>query len=225
MRVVAVSLFALALAAPALGADGEPKKAITAQGQAIARSIVLKRSDLSAGFVPHKPADPSRPKGARCGAVDESDLTVTGDADSPDFSLDRLAVAVGSSASVYRSLRESNLAWRRAGTAAAVRCFADLVRLTAPAAQHAKVVSAKRIPFPKVAPQVIAYRVVATLRLGPSRTVRAYFDAVLLQRGKVQSALVVTSLGSAVPVAQERVLAGILAGRMAKAAKPKGPVA
>jgi hypothetical protein len=225
MRVVAVSLFALALAAPALGADGEPKKALTAKGQAIARSIVLKRSDLSAGFVPHKPSDSTRPKGARCGAVDESDLTVTGDADSPDFSLDRLAVAIGSSASVYRSLRDSNTAWRRAGTAAAVQCFADLVRLTAPAAQQVKIVSAKRIPFPKVAPKVLAYRVVATLKVGPSRTVRAYFDAVLLQRGRVQSALVVTSLGAAVPVSQERVLAGILAGRMAKATKPKGPVA
>ncbi len=225
MRVLAVSLFALALAAPALGADGEPKKALTAKGQAVAKSIVLKRSDLSAGFVPHKPSDASRPKGARCGAVDESDLTVTGDADSPDFSRDALGVAIGSSASVYRTQRESNAAWHRAGTAAAVQCFADLVRLTSPAVQKVEIVSAKRIPFPKVAPNVIAYRVVATLTVGKSRTVRAYFDAVLLQRGQMQSALVVTSLGSAVPVAEERVLALILAGRMVKAARPRGPVA
>ena len=225
MRVVALSLFALALAAPALGADGEPRKALTAKGQAIAKSIVLKRSDLSTGFVPHKPSDAARPKGARCGAVDESDLTVTGDADSPDFSRDASGVAVGSSASVYRSLRESNAAWRRAETAAAVRCFADLVRLTAPAARQVKVLSAKRIPFPRLSSKSIAYRVVATMRIGGSRTIRAYFDAVLLQRGTVQAALVVTSLGQAVPLEQEQALAGVIAGRMAKAEKPNGPVA
>jgi hypothetical protein len=224
VRILAVFLFALALAAPALGADGEPKKALTAKGQAVAKAIVLKRSDLATGFVPHKPSDDARPKGARCDAVDESDLTVTGDASSPDFSRASLGVAIGSSASVYRTQRESNAAWQRARTAGAVQCFADLVRLTSPAAQNVKIVSAKRIPFPKVAPNVIAYRVVATLTLG-KRTVRAYFDAVLLQHGQTQSALVVTSLGAAVPVAQEQVLAMILAGRMAKAAKPKGPVA
>jgi hypothetical protein len=225
MRVLALSLFALAIAAPALGADGEPKKALTAKGQTIARSIVLKRADLSGGFVAHKASEAVRPKGARCGAVDESDLTVTGDADSPDFTRDALGIAVGSSASVYRTLRESNAAWRRAGTAAAVRCFADLVRLTSPAARKVKIVSAKRIPFPEVSSKSIAYRVVATMSLGGSRTIRAYFDAVLLQQGNVQAALVVTSLGSAVPLEQEQALAGVLADRMAKAAGPTGPVA
>ena len=225
MRVMAVSLVALAVAAPALAADGEPKKALTAKGQAIAKSIVLKRSDLSAGFLPHKPSEAARPKGARCGAVDESDLTVIGGADSPDFSRDAAGVAVGSSASVYRSQRESNAAWRRAATAAAVRCFADLVRLTAPAARKVTIVSAKRIPFPRVSSKSIAYRVVATMDIGGSRTIRAYFDAVLLQRGKVQAALVVTSLGEAVPLEQEQALAGLLAGRMAKATRRTGPVA
>jgi hypothetical protein len=225
MRVVALSLFALALAAPVLGADGEPKKALTAKGQAIARSIVLKRADLSAGFVAHKASQAERPKGARCAAVDESDLTVTGDADSPDFSRDALGIAVGSSASVYRNLRESNAAWRRAGTAAAVRCFADLVRLSAPAARKIHIVSAKRIRFPQVSSKSIAYRVVATMSIGGSRTIRAYFDAVLLRQGNVQASLVVTSLGSAVPLEQEQALAGVLADRMAKAAGPTGPVA
>ncbi len=225
MRLVAVSLLALVVTAPALGADGEPKKALTAKGQAIAKSIVLKRSDLSAGFVPHKPSDAARPRGARCAGVDETDLTVIGDADSADFSRDAAGVAVGSSASVYRSLRESNIAWRRAGTAAAVRCFSDLVRLTAPAARKVKIVSAKRIPFRAGSSKSIAYRVVATMDIGGSRTIRAYFDAVLLQQGTVQAALVVTSLGRAVPLVQEQALAGVLAARMAKAAVPTGPVA
>jgi hypothetical protein len=218
VRALGVSLFALVLAGTALGADGEPRKALTAKGQAAARSIVLKRSDLTAGFVPHKAAsDDVRPKGARCNSVDESDLTVTGDASSPDFSRDASGVAVGSSASVYKTLGDSNTAWGRATSNAAVQCFADLVRLTAPSTSGVEIVSAKRIPFPKVAPKAMAYRVVATLAVGP-RKVRAYFDAVLVQRGSVQAALVVTSIAAPVPLRQEQALAALLAGRMAKTA-------
>jgi hypothetical protein len=224
VRALLVPLFALIVAAPAFGADGEPRKALTGKGQTIAHSIVLKKSDLATGFVGHAP-DTSRPKGARCAAVDESDLTVTGDANSPDFSLDAVGVAVGSSASVYKTARDSNTAWRRAGTSAAVRCFADLVRLSAPKSAALKIVSAKRIRFPQVAAKAIAYRVVATMKIGGTRTVRAYFDAVLLQRGSLQATLVVTSLASAVPLEQERGLATILSGRMAKAAVPSAPVA
>lgn len=225
MRALAVSLFTLLLAASALGADGEPRKALTAKGQAAARSVVLRRGDLSAGFVPHKASESVRPKGARCDSVDESDLTVTGDATSPDFSREASSVAVGSSASVYRTLGDSNTAWRRAASDAAVRCFADLVRLTAPSTSGVRIVSAKRIRFPKVAPRAMAYRVVATLIVAGKQRVRAYFDAVLLQRAAMQAALVVTSLGRAVPLEQERGLAALLAGRMARAAGPSGPVA
>jgi hypothetical protein len=222
---VLLSLLALVVAVPALGADGEPRKALTGKGQAAAKSVVLRKGDLAAGFVAHPASDDPPPKGARCGAVDESDLTVTGDTTSPDFSLDSVGVAVGSSASVYETVRDSNTAWQRAGTPAAVRCFADLVRLGAPRAAGVKIVSARRIPFPGLPSKSIAYRVVATIKVAGRGTVRAYFDAVLLKRGALQSALVVSSLGAPVPLAQERTLAAVLAGRMAKAARPAGPVA
>jgi hypothetical protein len=225
VRVVLLSLLALALAAPALGADGDPRKALTTEGQAAAKSIVLRKGDLVAGFVAHPSSDDSRPKGARCGAVDESDLKVSGEATSPDFSLDRAGVAVGSSASVYTTVRDSMTAWRRAATDGAVRCFADLVRLDAPKAAGVKIVSAKRIRLPALPATSIAYRVVATMKVAGGGTMRAYFDAVLLRRGAVQSALVVSSLGTPVPIGQERTLAAVLAARMAKAARPKGPVA
>ena len=80
MRYLVV-LMALIAAAPAVAADGDPKKALTTKDQAAARAIVLKRSDLGQGFTATKrPADEPLPKGARCDALDEGDLTVTGDA-------------------------------------------------------------------------------------------------------------------------------------------------
>ena len=225
MKAVLVSLFALVIAAPALGADGEPRKELTDKGQAIAKSLVLRKSDLSPGFRAHPSPDAALPKGARCGAVDESDLTVTGDANSPDFSLEALGVAVGSSASVYKTARDSSAAWRRAGTPTAVRCFADLVRLTAPRAAAVRIVSATRMQFPQVSPNAIAYRVVTTMTVSGKRRMRAYFDAVLLRHGPLQASLVVTSLAAPVPLSQERGIAAVIARRMAAAAAKTGLVA
>ena len=114
MRALLVVLASLALVGAATAANGEPKKALTKKDQAAAQSIVLKRGDLGAGFVARKrPDDDGLPKGARCGPLDESDLTVTGDAESPDFhfSSGPLFVTVGSTAQVYRTLREANASW------------------------------------------------------------------------------------------------------------------
>ena len=60
MKAVLVSLFALVIAAPALGADGEPRKELTDKGQAIAKSLVLRKSDLSPGFRAHPSPGPQR---------------------------------------------------------------------------------------------------------------------------------------------------------------------
>ena len=118
MRALAASIAIAFLAAPlaASAADGQPRKALTKAGQEAARSVVLKRGDLGPGFAPHaRGKDEGTPKGARCRALDEDDLTVTGDAASPDFRLAQgaLFVTVGSTAQVYRTLREANTSWRR----------------------------------------------------------------------------------------------------------------
>jgi hypothetical protein len=83
-------LLVVALLVPALAgaANGEPKKALTKKDQATAHSVVVKRSDLGQGFTAMaRDKNQTLPKGARCGPLDESDLTVTGDAASPDFRL------------------------------------------------------------------------------------------------------------------------------------------
>jgi hypothetical protein len=227
VRALVSIVAALALVGPALAADGQPRKALTKKDQATARSIVLKRGDLGTGFVPQKRSDDDGlPKGARCEALDESDLTVTGDADSPDF---RLAngpafVTVGSTAQVYRTLREANASWNRGTSAETARCLADIVRLSAPSGQKITVVSSKRVPFPEVAPKATAFRLVLTIAIGDQR-VRAYVDAIVLQHGRVQSGLLFTSVGAPVGKSDQVALASVVAKRLAKASRPAGPVA
>lgn len=225
--VMAIAIFAL-VASVATAADGQPRKSLTKEGQKAARSVVLKRADLGSGFTPKPRGDDDRlPKGARCGALDESDLTVSGDAASPDFRLEQGAVfvTVGSTAQVYRTLREANASWRRGTAAQTTTCLADIVRLSAAPGQKITVLSAKRVPFPSVSPKATAYRLVLSISVGGAQQVRAYVDAVVLQHGRIQSGLLFTSIGRPVETVDRVALASVVAARMAKAARPKGPVA
>ena len=219
-------LVALAVTPVAWGADGEPKKALTSKGNATARSIVLKRGDLSTAFTLRTRPDEDLPKGVRCGALDESDLTITGEAQSPDFQLSQpgLFVTIGSTTNVYRSLGEAGKSWKRGTSSQTTTCLADIVRLSAPPGQRVSIVSAKRLTFPKVAPMTSAFRVVATMTIGGNQ-VRAYVDAIILQHGRIQSGVVFTSLGRPVGKADELGLAALVADRMARANRPKGPTA
>jgi hypothetical protein len=226
VRSVLTVLIALAVTPVAWGADGEPKKALTSKGNATARSIVLKRGDLSTAFTLRTRPDEDLPKGVRCGALDESDLTITGEAQSPDFQLSQpgLFVTIGSTTNVYRSLGEAGKSWKRGTSSQTTTCLADIVRLSAPPGQRVSIVSAKRLTFPKVAPMTSAFRVVATMTIGGNQ-VRAYVDAIILQHGRIQSGVVFTSLGRPVGKADELGLAALVADRMARANRPKGPTA
>ena len=230
MRAVLLAVVAVALAVPvaAVAADGQPTKALTTAGQSTAKSVLLKRGDLGAGFAPvARNKDQHLPKGARCSALDETDLTVTGDAASPDFRLAQgpVFVTVGSTAAVYRTLREANTSWSRGSTAQTTTCLGDIVRLSAAPGQQVTLVSAKRIPFPSVSPKTAAYRIVVNITVGSNQRIRAYVDAVILQHGRIQSGILFTSVGQPVGNADRLALAKVVAGRMAKAAGPSGPIA
>jgi hypothetical protein len=219
-----------ALVAPAVAsaADGQPKKALTKSGQATARSVVLKRGDLGSGFTSvTRSKDQHLPKGARCGPLDETDLTVTGDAASPDFRFVQapVFVTVGSTAQVYRTLREANTSWNRGSTRQTTTCLGDIIRLSGGPGQKITVVSAKKVPFPSVSPKTAAYRIVVNVTIGGNQRVRAYVDAVILQHGRIQSGLLFTSFGSPVGDPDRIALAKIVAGRMARQTAPSGPVA
>ena len=226
--VVLSALGALVAVAPISAADGEPRRALTKEDQAAARSVVLKRKDLGEGFkATSRGKDEGLPDGARCGPLDESDLTITGDADSPDFRLSRGAifVTVGSTAQVYRNLRDANASWRRGTSKQTATCLADIVRLSAPPGQKITVVSSKRVPFPDVAPKATAFRLVLNISVGGTQSVRAYVDAVVLQHGRIQTGLLFTSVGRPVDEVDRIALASVVAARLARAVSPKGQVA
>lgn len=218
--VVLAAGVALLAAAGASAGKGDPKRAITKVDEARAKSVVLTKADLGAPFVARPTGSGDLPPGVRCGPLSESDLTITGDAESPDFQLDQpgALLTVGSTAQVYRSVREANASWARAQKPAALTCLSDIVARSGGSGQRIDVVSAKRLAFPRVAPRTAAYRIVALVRSGAT-SVKVYFDAVLLQQGRVQAGVVFTSAVRPVGAADQASLARLVAGRIAKAQK------
>jgi hypothetical protein len=226
--VAFVVLAALVVVAATPAADGQPKRALTKKDQAAALSIVIKRGDLGAGFTSRKRSgDDTLPKGARCDSLDESDLTVTGDAESPDFRFSRGAVfiTIGSTAQVYRTTGEADTSWRRGSSAKTATCLADIVRLGAERGQKITVVSSKRVPFPSVAPRSTAFRLELRVSVNGSQAIPAYVDAIVMQHGRIQSGLLLTSIGRPVAQVDRLALASVVAARLEKAAGRRGPVA
>lgn len=114
MRNLAAGIVvALAVAGAAIAANGQPKHAFTAAGQALARSVVLRRADLPAGFR-STPSSGSLGKLPSCKGFrpDESDLTRIGRADS-QFDTAGNPPLVSSDADVWLSAAQARSAFNR----------------------------------------------------------------------------------------------------------------
>lgn len=206
-RALAVLLVVgLVVTSSALAARGEPRKRITPADQARAKAMLLKRGDVP-GYVA-SPVMPESPT-PYCKALDESDLTLSGDAESPDYTAG--ATVVSSYAQVYSTRAQADASWRRGTSRAGEKCALTVVRKEL-AREGVQLESFGSVAFPSLAEGTIAYRAVAS-----NQGVRIVVDVVTLRRGRAHVAL---AFGSAiVPFdrpAQIR-LARVLAARMAKA--------
>ena len=172
--------------------------------------MLIKRADLGPGFAasPQSSADVDD----YCKALDESDLTVTGEAESPAFR--RAVVSVSSAASVYESTADASASWRRSASAAGERCARDVLRREF-AKQGITLVSFRRVPFPNVAERTVAYRLrLATEMQGT--TVPLVLDLVAVQQSRAQVSTFFTGL-SAIPRSEQVLLVRVVAERMARA--------
>jgi hypothetical protein len=215
-RLALVCALLLLPAAAAVAAHRAPQRPITSADQAEARSMLLRAADLTADFRPETRSESEN--GPACAALDESDLTVTGDADSPDFTRQNAGyVTVGSSAQIYRSIADAGASWRRGTSAGALRCVADYFKRLAKAdGSELRFVSVRKLAFPRVAPLTARFQVLfrATAR---GQSVPIYFDVVVLQQGRAQASLMFGSAGAPVPQRDRAALAGVIAQRMARA--------
>lgn len=208
MRLVAVvTLLALVVTATALAGRGDPNERFTPADQARAKAMLLRQSDFNAAYG-------SRPSAGGdddfyCAAIDESDLTLTGKATSPYFTVQTEYVT--SNAYVYASRTDSNASWRRGATKAGERCLRLGIGAQFQRASG-RLVSFKRLPFPRRGDRSIAYRAIAT-----QQGLRVYIDVVAIGVGRAQAAVIYGTILAPPPQGELRRLTGVVATRAQKA--------
>lgn len=209
MHRLAVIVFAFALVGSgvALAARGDPQRKITPADQARAKAMLTRQVDVGPAFMSTPASDQN--DGFYCAALDESDLTVTGEARSPNFT--STVEFVSSQAYVYRSRADANASWQRGTSVAGQKCLREGLRGELQGST-VHLVSFKKTAFPKLAQKSVAYRAIAD-----QQGVRIYLDLVALQYGRAQVAIVYGAGLTPPPKSEKLRLAKVTAHRMAKA--------
>ena len=207
-RFVLCLLLALVAVGVAAAARGDPQERFTPADQARARAMLLRKADFGPGWKASKPSDDE--DDFYCKALDESDLVLTGEGESLDF--EKKAVFAGSVSYVYETSRQSAESWRRSTSAAGLRCAERYFRYLAKSEGYPRLVSLRRIAFPRLAPQTAAFRITFKVETTPM-----IMDLIMMRDGRAQAGPVVGGTPSAFPRAEEVRLAKLIAGRMATA--------
>ncbi len=206
--ITLVVLAALAGTSAALAARGDPKEAITPADQARAKAMLLRAADFSPAYT----ASPAASRGGGdlyCAALDESDLTVSGRAESPRFTA--TPEFITSTAYVYKSRSGSNASWARGTSAAGVNCLRDVLRAQLQGTA-VRFVSFKKLSFPKRGQRSVSYRAIAT-----QQGLRLYVDVVAMQVVRAQAAVIYLSGLSPPPEGELRRLTALVAKRAERA--------
>jgi hypothetical protein len=207
-RALSVGLLVALIAAGAALADrGDPKERFTPADQARARAMLLRAADFNPAFVAHPRAGGSG--GFYCSALDESDLTLTGQGDSPNFVAGTEYVT--STASVYATRSDASAAWVRGTSKAGERCLRVGLR-NALQGSAVQFVSIRRLAFPPRGTASVAYRALATVQ-----GVRVFLDFVALQVSRAQAGVVYVSALTPPPAAELRRLTALVAKRAERA--------
>jgi hypothetical protein len=209
MRIV-VFVLALVFAESAFADHLDPEKRIRAADQTRAKAMLLRQSDVP-GFERQPPS--TSDTHLTCRALDESDLTVTGDAEGPRWTLS--VVSVTSSSTVYATRADAATSWRRGTSTAGTRCLRNELGRGF-ATQGLRVLSLRRVAFPALAQRSAAFRLTFE-GTAQGQTIRAFIDFVVLMHDRAVAGLVVGSALVQPDRPAEVTLARTIAGRMAKA--------
>jgi hypothetical protein len=213
MRLAAASVVLAALALCASAAAGEdPQYKPNARDTAAARASLLRPGDLGKGWVGGAEKAP-KPQGLECATFQakQADLVVTGIADS-EFRSTIGGLQIQSETQVMQTPAMLRADFERTVRPEVVRCLG--ASLEHSVGSGAKVVSTKRLPFPRVGSISAAYRLLLAVPV-QGQTVRLAVDivAVGVRRTEISLVTIVPAQAQDVLLASDRRLARLLAGR------------
>ena len=208
-RFAAVLTLALAFAGTAFAASAGPQVQIDAADQDWAAASSLTTADLGTGWASSGTSASLAATGgsvAACPelAVDESDLTATGGAASPDFNGPGGAY-LASEAIVWSTSDQAQADWEREQQTGFLDCFAAEAVHAGTKAVKIRVVSKGALPFASVAPRAAAYRLRLTyttkVRVKKTKRFRTVsvpgnFDFIMVGNGRVNVFLFANSFAA-----------------------------
>lgn len=206
--LILLAVLALAGTSAAVAGRGDPQKRITPADQARAKSMLLRAGDFNAGYTA-LPTSGGSGGGFYCAALDESDLTLTGQTQSPSFTA--TGEYVISSASVYRSGSDATTSWKRGTSAVGQQCLRARLRSEL-RSSATRLVSFTRMAFPKRGDLSVAFSGVAS-----QQGIRIYVDVVAMQVSRSQTAVSYISALAPPPSGELRRLTALVAKRAAAA--------
>jgi hypothetical protein len=213
-RLVLATLLAAIAVPVALAAEGEPQKKLTKADQARARAVSLKLSDLGRGWKSEPPSKQNQSQ-PRCSNYkpDQSDLIETGDYDSPNFSRPEGSF-VSSGVGIFKTAEMARRGYTRVALPALPRCFGELFRKRFTKPRSATIFFAGPVAFRRYGDGSNAYRIRASVNVPPA-TVPATIDIVLLNRGRIDVAIIFAGIVRPFPSAFEQSIVAKVAARTA----------
>jgi hypothetical protein len=211
-RLVVISLLACGLLVTAAAVAGPPRierMRLRPADMALAKSITLRASDLSAGWTRQRPS--TRPQELpRCpGAdLDFSPFTITGKAGS---SFSRGTSAVESFVEVFKSRADASGDFRKSTQPKLLACLGpELRRQARKTGIDVRLESARFAGKRAIGDRGFEYRVVTSVATGTGARIRIYVDLIGFQRGRT---LVGIYFSGTSPVAGRLAVAKSLAAR------------
>jgi len=178
------------------GGGGDARTVIDDADQAHAQAIVLRPGDFPAGWegAPHEEGGGADVD--QCVELDLSDLTVTGDADSDDFSSETTFVI--SSASIFQTAEQARQAFDRYAREELARCIGDALAASAEAGTDGADVevgeaTVTTLSFPALGDRSSGYRAGLTLTVEGEQA-PLFVDFVFIQRDRVLATIALASL-------------------------------
>jgi hypothetical protein len=216
LRQVTFAALAAALLAGAALA-GDPRQQHTPADMARAKAIGFMRSDFPAGWTA-KPIKPGDGASTTCKSFnpDESDLVETGRVDSPEFTAPDGFSQVFSAVGIFQTAGQASSSWNRLVRPGWLDCFSQLITKSAPAGSTITVLSKSKLAFLKVAPRMVAYRlVIGVAPEGAATSVKLYLDRVLFGAGRANVSTIMFSLEKPYSAAFEQKLVRAIVRRLA----------
>jgi hypothetical protein len=209
---VAVLAGALALVLSAVaGAAVDPKAPLqrhTTADTKRANAIVLRRTDLAAGWK----LDPPAKDGPPCTAgPDESGFVQTAKVD-PSFTWKDGVTNVGSEVDIFRTAEEARRDWIASTPSLLETCLLQSAQAGAGKKVGVRLVSSRTLAPPKGGQRSLHYRFVFAFRA--TQAANLVIDVVALERGRVTVVLHSLTVSTPLPSSQLEALTGVLASRL-----------